>query len=56
MPAVSARQYGLMQAAAHGNLQGLGPSPSVAKEFIDATPSSKRSEFAKALKKRKKKK
>lgn len=53
MPAKSPKQYGLMQAAAHGRLKGLGgPSPSVAKEFIDKTPSKKRKSFAHALAKR----
>jgi hypothetical protein len=51
LPAKSAKQYGLMQAAAHGNLRGMGPSPEVAREFIKATPPKKRSKFAKALKK-----
>lgn len=54
MPAKSAKQYGLMQAAAHGNLKGVGPSPKVAREFIDKTPHADRSKFAKALKKHKK--
>lgn len=49
MPAKSSKQYGLMQAAMHGNLKGAGPSPEVAKEFIDKTPADKRSQFAKAL-------
>ncbi len=55
MPAKSAKQYGLMQAAAHGNLRGAGPSEEVGKEFVDATPPAKRSSFAKALRKKKKK-
>lgn len=55
MPIKSKKQYGLMQAAAHGNLKsGIGPSPEVAKEFIHKTPASKRSMFAKKLKKGKK--
>ena len=55
MPAKSAKQYGLMQAALHGNLKGLGgPSKEVAQHFIDKTPSKKRSSFAKALNKKKK--
>lgn len=50
MPAKSAKQYGFMQAAAHGKLRGMGgPSASVAKEFIDKTPKKKRKSFAKAL-------
>lgn len=52
MPAKSAKQYGLMQARAHGS-PGPGPSPEVAKRFIEETPSSKRSEFAKHLRKKK---
>jgi hypothetical protein len=56
MPAKSAKQYGLMQAAAHGNLRGIGPSPSVAKEFIDKIPAKKRSMFSSALRKNTKKK
>lgn len=54
MPAVSAKQYGLMQAAAHGNLRGMGPSPEVAREFIDKTPSQARAKFAKQIAKRRK--
>lgn len=55
MPAVSAKQYGLMQAAAHGNMsKGMGPSPEVARDFIAATPAKKRSAFSKALHKKKK--
>lgn len=51
MPAKSAKQYKLMQAAAHGNLKSAaGPSPEVAKEFIHNTPSSKRKKFAKSKK------
>ena len=49
MPAKSAKQYGLMQAAAHGNLKGAGPSQAVAQEFIKKTPKKKRSEFARAI-------
>jgi hypothetical protein len=56
MPAKSAKQYGLMQAAAHGSIMGKsGPSKAVAKEFIDKTPSKKRRKFAKALAHNKKK-
>lgn len=51
MPAKSAKQYRLMQAAAHGNLTGPGPSKEVAKEFIDKTPAKKRSLFMKKDKK-----
>ena len=50
MPAKSAKQYGLMQAAAHGNLKGLGgPSADVAREFIKKTPVDKKKKFAKAI-------
>jgi len=55
MPAKSAKQYGLMQAAAHGKLKGMGPPPDVAREFIEKTPPKKRRAFAKALASRKKK-
>ena len=54
MPAKSAKQYGFMQAAAHGGLRGAGPSEAVAKEFIHKTSPDKRSSFAKALRKKKK--
>ena len=54
MPIKSSKQYGLMQAAAHGTLKGIGPSPEVGKEFISKTPSSKRRKFAKALAKKRK--
>jgi len=48
MPAKSAAQYGLMQMIAHGGTprSGVGPSPEVAKEFIDKTSADKRSQFA----------
>lgn len=57
MPATSPKQYAFMQGIAHGMTpQGTGaPSQSVAKEFIDKTPSDKRSKFAKALAKKRKK-
>ena len=52
MPIRSKSQYGLMQAAAHGKLRGIGgPSKEVAKEFIDKTPAKKRSNFAKFINK-----
>jgi hypothetical protein len=54
MPAVSPKQYGLMQMKAHGGgTKGIGPSPQVAKEFINKTPKKKRSQFAKAIAKNK---
>lgn len=55
MPAKSAKQFGLMQAAAHGNLKGAGPPPEVAKEFIHKTPKKKRKSFSKSLARRRKK-
>jgi len=45
----------MMQAAAHGNLRGMGPSPEVAKEFISKTSKDKRSKFAQSLAKKRKK-
>ena len=47
MPAKSAAQYRLMQAAAHGGLKGPQDVPTaVAKEFIKKTPPAKRKMFA----------
>lgn len=47
MPAKSAKQYGLMQAALHGSVTGgEGPTRSVAKEFVKKTPMNKRKKFA----------
>jgi hypothetical protein len=49
MPAESGPQYRLMAGIANG-MKPRGknaPSVSVAKDFVDATPSSKRSEWAK---------
>ncbi len=51
MPAKSGKQYRFMQMMAHnpekkttkGVGTGVGPSPEVAKEFIDKTPKKKRS-------------
>jgi len=51
MPAKSGKQYRFMQAKAHGNSTGLGPSKEVAKEIIEKTPKSKRSIFMKKDKK-----
>lgn len=48
MPAKSAKQYGLMQGVAHGNIKGIMPM-SVAKEFIDKTSPKKRKTFARVL-------
>ena len=55
MPVKSAKQYGLMQAAKHGNLRGPGPSPEVAAEFIEKTSHEKRSQYAKVLGRKRKK-
>jgi flagellar motor component MotA len=50
MPAKSKKQYKFMQAAAHGALKSAGgPSPSVAKEFIEKTPEKKRRQFSQVL-------
>ena len=46
MPAKSKKQYNLMQAVAHGAKVKDGPSESVAREFVDATPAKKRKQFA----------
>ena len=51
MPAKSGKQYRFMQARAHGAATGVGPSPEVAKEFIDKTSPEKRSQFMKGVKK-----
>lgn len=49
MPARSAKQYRFMQMIAHGGKprKGIGPSPEVAKEFVEKTAASKRKEWAK---------
>lgn len=50
MPATSGKQYRFMQGIAHGmkpRSGGPGPSPEVAKEFIDKTSKAKRKQFAK---------
>jgi len=53
MPAKSAAQYGLMQAKAHGTSNSaVGPSPAVAREFIEKIPPTKRKKFAKVLSRR----
>lgn len=53
MPAKSAAQFGLMEAAAHGHLRGMGgPSKKVAQEFLSKTSKKKKSAFAKALARR----
>jgi len=45
----SAKQFGMMAAAAHGNLRGEGPSAEVAEKLIHETSPARRSTFAKAL-------
>jgi hypothetical protein len=48
MPVKSAKQFRMMEAAAHGGLKGMaGPSAKVAKEFLDKTPEGTKSTFAK---------
>jgi hypothetical protein len=58
MPAKSAKQYGLMQSRLHASVMGKsggsGPTRATAREFVDATPSKKRSKFAKSLRSKKK--
>jgi hypothetical protein len=50
MPVNSAKQFGMMEAAAHGSkLKGIGPPRKVAEEFIKKTPSNKRKRFAQIL-------
>ena len=49
MPAKSPKQYRFMVAIAHGMKPrgGIGPSPEVAKEFVEKTAAKKRSEWSK---------
>lgn len=47
MPIKSAKQFRLMEAAAHGNLKSAGPSKEVAEEFLRKTSKKKKSLFAK---------
>lgn len=49
MPVKSAKQFRFMQAMAHGKKakKGIGPSPEVAKEFLEKTPHATKSRFAK---------
>jgi len=49
MPITSAKMFGLMAAAAHGNLRGQGPSREIAEKLIHETSPVRRSGFAKAL-------
>ena len=55
MPLKTAKQYGFMAAARTGKLKSIGPSPEVAKEMMDKTPSKTRSKFASTLAKKRKK-
>jgi len=52
MPVKSAKQFRFMQAAAHGNLRGAGPSAEVAKEFLGKTSHKKKSAFARMKRKK----
>jgi hypothetical protein len=55
MPVKSAKQFGLMEAASNGK-SASGPSPEVAREFLNKTTHTDKSKFAKALMKNRKKK
>ena len=46
MPVKSPAQFRLMEAAKNGGLGMAGPSPSVAREFLNATPEKTKSNFA----------
>lgn len=52
MPAKSAKQYRFMQMIAHGGKKkkgdSVGPSPEVAREFIEKTSKEKRKQFARS--------
>lgn len=49
MPAKSGPQYRFMAGIAHGMKprKGIGPSPEVAREFVEKTPVSKRKRWSK---------
>jgi len=55
MPAKSAKQYRMMAAIAHGakSKNPSGPSPEVAREFVEKTPKNKRSLFMRKKKDKK---
>ena len=53
MPVTSPAQFGAMASAIQGNSK-LGIPQNVGKEFLNKTPSSAKSKFAKALVKKKK--
>lgn len=46
MPVKSSAQFRLMEAAKNGGLGVAGPSASVAKDFLAATPEKAKSNFA----------
>lgn len=49
MPIKSAKQYRLMQMAAHSKKPtSIGPSPAVAREMISKTPKEQRKKFARS--------
>lgn len=52
MPVESSRQWGFMARVRSGAQKVKGLTPDKAKEFMDATPKSKRVSFAKAVAKR----
>jgi len=56
MPATSAKQYGLMQAVAHGTSKKKpkGLSKAEARKFVMKTKPKKRSQFAKTLARKRK--
>lgn len=49
MPAISGKQYRFMAGIAHGMKprKGIGPSPEVAREFVEKTSSKKRKQWSK---------
>lgn len=52
MPAKSGKQYRFMQMMAHNpekkRGKGVGPSPEVAKEFVEKTSAAKRKSFSRS--------
>jgi hypothetical protein len=50
MPIKSPKQFRLMEMMAHAKegMKGIGPSPKVAKDFLNKTSKKKKSLFAKA--------
>lgn len=49
MPAKSGKQYRFMAGIAHGMKprKGIGPSPEVAREFVEKTSAKKRKQWSK---------